>query len=220
MFLRPLVLGFAVLVSSAAAQTQNTLTLADGETGQSATIDDVAFITGHWQGDGLGGFNEEVWGEPLGGSMVGLFRHLQSHQPSFSEIMQIAEENGSLTLRLKHFNPDLTGWETQDEMETFPLVRVQPGEAAPSPLTPAATLPVIEAVRVGEMRLNDGIITYSDLRTGRSVEMSAINATLSLASLDDPLGVEPVPVQAGERSARPVVGEYAGQLVVADLVEE
>lgn len=118
------------LTATAAAQTANTLTLEEGEIGQQASIEDMSFLVGHWQGDGMGGFNEEVWGQPLGGSMLGLFRHLQNDEPSFSEIMQIAEEDGTLALRLKHFNPDLTGWETQDDMVVFPLVRIEPGEAA------------------------------------------------------------------------------------------
>lgn len=118
-----------LLVGSSAAQTENTLTLAEGETGQSAAIEDATFLVGHWQGEGMGGFNEEFWGEPLGGSMMAVFRHLQSNEPSFSEIMQIAEEGGTLALRLKHFNPDLTGWEEKDDMVTFPLVQVDPGVA-------------------------------------------------------------------------------------------
>lgn len=120
----------AALTATAAAQTANTLTLAEGESSPPATIEDMSFLVGHWQGDGMGGFNEEVWGQPLGGSMLGLFRHLQNDESSFSEIMQIAEEDGTLALRLKHFNPDLTGWEEKDDMVTFPLVRIDEGEAA------------------------------------------------------------------------------------------
>lgn len=130
MLTRLALLGIALLLNTATAQTEHTLTLGEGETGQEASIEDVAFLVGHWQGNGMGGFNEEVWGEPLGGSMMGVFRHLQNDEPSFSEIMQIAEEDGTLALRLKHFNPDLTGWETQDDMVTFPLVRVEPGSIA------------------------------------------------------------------------------------------
>lgn len=130
MSIRFLLLGFALLYSSAGAQTENTIRLAEGETGQPASIDDVAFLSGHWQGDGMGGFNEELWGQPLGGSMMGLFRHVSEEEPVFSEIMQIAEEDGTLVLRLKHFNPDLTGWEEKDGMVTFPLVRIDEGEAA------------------------------------------------------------------------------------------
>lgn len=130
MLARFLLLCSVLFFGSAAAQTENTLTLAEGETGQSASIEDMSFLVGHWQGDGMGGFNEEVWGEPLGGSMLGTFRHLQGDDPAFSEIMQIGEENGTLALRLKHFNPDLTGWEEKDDMVTFPLVRIEHGEAA------------------------------------------------------------------------------------------
>lgn len=131
--MRPIHILLAVvlcLVASANAQTDNTLMLEEGEVGEEASISDVAFLVGHWQGEGMGGFNEEVWGEPLGGSMLGTFRHLQNDEASFSEIMQISEEEGTLALRLKHFNPDLTGWEEKDDMVTFPLVRADPGEAA------------------------------------------------------------------------------------------
>ena len=119
-----------LLTATVFAQTEHTLTLAEGETGQPATIEDASFLVGHWQGEGMGGFNEEVWGQPLGGSMMGVFRHVNEGEPVFSEIMQIAEEDGTLALRLKHFNPDLTGWEEKDDMVTFPLVRIEPGEAA------------------------------------------------------------------------------------------
>ncbi len=128
--MRFLVFAVLLIATTASAQTENTLTLSEGETGQPASIEDVSFLLGHWQGEGMGGFNEEVWGQPLGGSMVGFFRHLQSGEPSFSELMQISEGDNTLALRLKHFNPDLTGWETQDEVVTFPLVRIEPGEAA------------------------------------------------------------------------------------------
>jgi hypothetical protein len=47
----------------------------------------------------------------------------------FTEHMVIAQEGGSLVLKLKHFNPDLTGWEEKDEMETFPLVALDPCHA-------------------------------------------------------------------------------------------
>ena len=38
--------------------------------------------------------------------------------------MHLAEENGSLVMKLKHFNPDLTGWEEKDRFVTFRLVKL------------------------------------------------------------------------------------------------
>ena len=45
------------------------------------------------------------------------------------EIEWIAEEEGSLTLKLKHFHADFTGWEEREELITFPLVRLSGGAA-------------------------------------------------------------------------------------------
>jgi hypothetical protein len=43
----------------------------------------------------------------------------------FSEILYLMEEEGTLVLRLKHFNADLTGWEEKDGMLTFRLIAVE-----------------------------------------------------------------------------------------------
>ena len=39
--------------------------------------------------------------------------------------MQIAEVDGSLVYRLKHFSGELTGWEEKDELVSFPLVAIE-----------------------------------------------------------------------------------------------
>jgi hypothetical protein len=61
--------------------------------------------------------------------MVGAFKLLRSGEPSFYELMLILEEEGSLVLRLKHFNPDFTGWEEKDRAVSFRLVDLQDGAA-------------------------------------------------------------------------------------------
>lgn len=43
----------------------------------------------------------------------------------FYEIWAMREVEGTLVLELKHFNPDMTGWEERDEMTRFHLVRVE-----------------------------------------------------------------------------------------------
>ena len=39
----------------------------------------------------------------------------------------ITEENGSLAIKLKHFHPDLRGWEERDASVRFPLVAKRDG---------------------------------------------------------------------------------------------
>ena len=116
-----------LLASSAIAQTnitENTLRLEEGAAPAPATLESVAFLAGSWVGTGLGGEVEEVWTAPSAGSMVGSFKLLQKGEPTFYEFMVISEEEGVLVLRLKHFNPDLSGWEEKDDFVTFPLVKV------------------------------------------------------------------------------------------------
>ena len=68
--------------------------------------------------------------------MVGLF--VQENGEGglmFTEHMYISEADGSLVVRLKHFHPDLTGWEEKDDMLTFRLVALEPCAAYFSALT-------------------------------------------------------------------------------------
>jgi hypothetical protein len=111
------------------ALTANIVTLDDPTARPAAAIVDVAWIAGHWRGEALGGTAEEVWSPPLGGTMMGMYRLLNGESVRFYELLTIVEEAGSLILRLKHFNPDLTGWEAQDETVEFRLVRLTANEA-------------------------------------------------------------------------------------------
>ena len=89
-----------------------------------AKIQDAAWIAGHWQGQALGGFCDEQWSKPIGGAMMGMFRLIKEDNIVFYEFFRLAEENGTLILRLKHFHPDLKGWEEKDATVEFPLVRM------------------------------------------------------------------------------------------------
>ena len=42
---------------------------------------------------------------------------------TFYELMMVVEAGGSLVFRLKHFAPDLRGWESSERAVEFPLVR-------------------------------------------------------------------------------------------------
>jgi hypothetical protein len=107
--------------------TEHTLKLAAGQASPSATINDMAWFAGRWTGDGMGGQNEETWGPPENGRMIGTFKHSQNGKPVFYEFMTFFEHEGSLVLRLKHFNPDLTGWEEKDKFVEFKFVAKKDG---------------------------------------------------------------------------------------------
>jgi hypothetical protein len=108
-------------------QSANTMKLAADQKPGSATIADMAWMAGHWVGEGLGGYAEEIWSPPRGGVMMGVFRVYKGDKPFFYEIMILSEHEGSLILKIKHFNPDVTGWEEKDKSVDFPLVTKSEG---------------------------------------------------------------------------------------------
>ena len=124
MIVKNLTLLIVVLFLSFQIIAQNTLSVNDNESSPKASIQDVAWIAGHWQGEALGGTTEEIWSAPIGDSMMGSFRLIKFNKVSFYEIETISEESGSLILRLKHFHGDLKGWEEKDETVDFPLVKL------------------------------------------------------------------------------------------------
>ena len=91
-----------------------------------ATLADVAWLQGHWVGDGLGGVSEEQWSPARGGVMMGTYRLLKDGKPVFYEFILLAEDNGTLVMKLKHFHPDFSGWEEKSNFITFRLVAVEP----------------------------------------------------------------------------------------------
>ena len=108
----------------AAAATPQTLTLPDGVNRPAASIQDFAWLAGTWHGTGLGGTVDEVWSAPAGGAMVGHFRLIKGSKPVFYEIMTLVEVAGSVEMRLKHVNPDMTGWEEKNGFVTFRLAKL------------------------------------------------------------------------------------------------
>ena len=110
--------------SSSQSQTPNTMRLAPGAPRPPARVADLKWLVGQWEGEGLGGTIDEVWSEPAGGAMVGYFRLVDKDGKAVMyEILTLLETEGSVEMRLKHVNPDMTGWEEKNEFVTFRLVR-------------------------------------------------------------------------------------------------
>lgn len=109
--------------------SQNTLKLTEDILSTKASIEEVSFIAGYWQGEAFGGITEEVWTNPLGNSMMGSFKLVVDNKIEFYELCTISEENETLIFRLKHFHPNLKGWEEKDEMIEAPLVKIDGNRA-------------------------------------------------------------------------------------------
>jgi len=98
-----------------------------GTTPPPARIAAASWMEGDWVGGGLGGTSEEGWMPPLAGTMASVYRGMRDGRVTFFEIVTLVEDGQSLKLRLKHFHPDLSGWEAPERTVDFPLVRTGPG---------------------------------------------------------------------------------------------
>ena len=113
-----------------------------------ASLAQMNWLVGQWVGTGIGGAPAmESWLPPTGPVMVGTFaQETAEGEVMFTEHLYLMEEEGTLVLRLKHFNADLTGWEEKDDMLTFRLVAVEECAA----YFHALTLRCADAERPGE----------------------------------------------------------------------
>jgi hypothetical protein len=115
-------LAFSALAATTALAQPDVRTLAPGKTQPAATLADAAWLAGRWVGEGLGGQAEETYSGPADGAMVGHFHSTRAGKAFFYEFMVLAERNGSLVYRLKHYWPDGRPWEEKDQWVEFPLV--------------------------------------------------------------------------------------------------
>jgi predicted enzyme related to lactoylglutathione lyase len=86
-----------------------------------APLDDLAWMAGTWRGVQGAHTVEEHWSEPVGDSMVGSFRMVAKDQPVFYELIVIELEGDTPVMRLKHFDPGLSGWEKRKQALSFTL---------------------------------------------------------------------------------------------------
>ncbi|MEX0342319.1 MAG: DUF6265 family protein [Erythrobacter sp.] len=123
----PLIASLPALLSGAAL-AQETRTAPEGHVPPPATLAQMDWLVGQWAGEGIGGQPAfESWLPPTGGTMVGSFvQQADTETISFTEHLYLMEEAGTLVLRLKHFNADLTGWEEKDGLLTFRLIAIEP----------------------------------------------------------------------------------------------
>jgi hypothetical protein len=89
----------ALPVLAQSVRTEHTFALDDPENRPPATLDEVSWFAGVWSGEAFGGTFEEVWNPPSEGSMV-----------------------GSLSFKVRHFNPDFTAWEGKEEVPVLRFI--------------------------------------------------------------------------------------------------
>jgi len=111
-------IGFAILAIVFAAPA-----LAAPEPGPTV-LKDLSWLVGRWVDDsgGSGSLSEETWNAPSGDAMLGMWRQVKGWKTQVYEILAISAENGSLVLRLRHFDPALVA--TEDKATPYVLKNV------------------------------------------------------------------------------------------------
>jgi hypothetical protein len=94
-----------------------------------ATADRLRWMTGRWVGGEGETRIEEIWSPVDAGILMGSFRWLEGGAPHVYEFMLIKPGPVGLELHIKHFAPDLVGWEEKDASTAFDLVQVNGREA-------------------------------------------------------------------------------------------
>lgn len=92
------------------------------------TIEDLAFLEGHWRG-GEDFVFEEIWSAPEGGVMTAMARGVSDDTVRVLEYVIVAEEDGALVMRFKHFNTNYSTWEEDEAPLTLTLTQIQSEDA-------------------------------------------------------------------------------------------
>lgn len=82
----------------------------------------LGVLTGRWVGEIDGEPIEEVWLPEIGGEIVATFRWFKQGRPYLYEFIQLCLVGNAAIMRLKHFGPDMVGWEAVDAWTEFVLV--------------------------------------------------------------------------------------------------
>ena len=118
-----LLASMATTACAAEPRTEHTYQLAPDEVRPTATLDDASWLVGSWTGTAFGERFEEVWNPPSAGTMVGLFKLFGDDGVAFYELLLLSVEEGTLSLKVKHFSADFSAWEEKSDFVNFQLVK-------------------------------------------------------------------------------------------------
>ncbi len=87
-------------------------------------LEQLSWLAGCWKGTGLGGEVNECWVKSTD-KFTGVFQMTMDGEQQFSEIVMIAEVDGVLAMRVKHFDVDFKQWASDKGVGVvFPFVEI------------------------------------------------------------------------------------------------
>ena len=92
-------------------------------------LEQLNWFVGAWQGTIGADVCEETWNADNDG-LMGMFRWIRDGKTRFYEFITLVAVDDAIHMRFKHFSPDLTGWEAQDQCVEFVLTELDADRAA------------------------------------------------------------------------------------------
>jgi hypothetical protein len=140
-----------------------------------ATVEQLAWVTGAWTGKLGERTIEQHWSAPLAGSIIAMYRSIQSNRPTLYELLAMEQDGEGVVLRIKHFAPGvgLVGQEAKDESVNNTLVRVDgrtavfEGGTASSPTRITFTSPDPDTLNITVGRQRDGKPVSTEFKYNR-----------------------------------------------------
>lgn len=96
---------------------------------QTASLTNLAWMSGRWVDDSGGNFSEEIWTAPSGDSMMGMWRMVAGGKAKIFELLSIKAESDGIIMRLRHFDPRLVAREEREKPVELTLVGWKAREA-------------------------------------------------------------------------------------------
>jgi hypothetical protein len=118
---------YVLLFVAMPVAAQETRSLAPGAASPDATIDQLGWLAGSWTGEAMGDRVTETYSAPLGGRITGHFVAGDGKGGvSIAELVDYVPVGRSIAYRVRHFGPDMKGWEDKTGVPVvFPLVAVE-----------------------------------------------------------------------------------------------
>ena len=116
MLLLCVVVGYSL---SAFADARETISKQDKD-----NLSKLSWLTGTWVANADGDHLEEIWSEPVGDTMMGVFRWVKGGKVWINEIVTITAESDGLVFRLRHFDRKMTAWEDKDKPFYYPVKHI------------------------------------------------------------------------------------------------
>jgi hypothetical protein len=76
-----------------------------------ATLADLAWLAGRWQGSWGPRVAQQVWTAPKAGVMMGTFQLAENDKTLVLELFTVVDGPGGMEFHLRHFTPSLVAWE-------------------------------------------------------------------------------------------------------------